>query len=846
MIYQEQKDEILVSATLLGDKSAYEALVVRWQNRVLSAARQITHSEPLAEDAAQDAFVTAWLKLNTLHDGSKYGAWVSRIAKNRAKNLLIHYREWIDTDLVTAKASNILENMPAPDETELLHENISALSEKVRKVITLYYFEGYSIAEIAQMLAIPRGTVKARLHDGRNKLRKEYGLVNEKVNDTLLDKVMNKIEELKLWRFRKDKTGFDTIWQECLAAVEALPESTQKYHALADTLMHGYWWVKGKANDEVLARIRNAAEQSHNEETMESVVCREMKRVSGEERIQLIRGELIPRMEQQNFIKAQGYLHFWLGRELIEGNKEDGISEYQKTLELLTPADVCYACAQAAIACESADLPEKVLCHATAEEYRNIDGQYRFWSRQGYTRGNNELRYLAQSAVGYYSSLCEGRFFIPDAQVGDSYTSLDGKSHLIFERDGVSVHTPCGVFTDCAVWRSEECRNINYDHTVKTYYKDGVGIVCQELYTPQNRMLTCMLTDYTVVGGSGLLPLAAGNRWSYAFKELKEEFFPHTYHREVTYADGQRATVSEYAIGTRLGYDPDSWEDAILELCEQYYVKNDPQNDNAHIVDVSAALERAEHLARTPLEKAHTKAACTVARQLMEGEPTLHPEPKLHNHWTFFTRWAVRQNDESLRLMWNNNYSLQWYDMDSDWTPGTWESRHPLFYSDIYNILQQAIGTMWSDDWVAGADITRKFVRYGSEVKAHITVSDAGTVTTAAGNFENCLEVKITCKGLAGVPSFMADPKEYYFAPGVGIIKTVHHYGNHAEHCGVYELSSYAGTGEGYFPFEPGMERVYDAVGLTDGYVSQTTYTCEQDEHGTLWLFAARLGYRNL
>ncbi len=165
MLYLQEKDEALVNMTLLGDQKAYGALVLRWQKAVLSAAHAVTRSDPLAEDAAQDAFVSAWLALSKLNDPSKYGAWVVRIAKNRAKNLVLRYKEWLDIDtVITAEYESgiFYEGMAEPsDENELLHENVSALSEKIRKVITLHYFEGYSIAEISDMLAIPTGTVKA-------------------------------------------------------------------------------------------------------------------------------------------------------------------------------------------------------------------------------------------------------------------------------------------------------------------------------------------------------------------------------------------------------------------------------------------------------------------------------------------------------------------------------------------------------------------------------------------------------------------------------------------------------------------------------------------------------------
>ena len=88
-------DKTLVEQTLLGDTDAYEALVWRHQARVLSRAKWITKSDFMAEDAAQDAFVTAWIKLDCLKDREKFASWVCRIAENCAKEMLIRFREYL-------------------------------------------------------------------------------------------------------------------------------------------------------------------------------------------------------------------------------------------------------------------------------------------------------------------------------------------------------------------------------------------------------------------------------------------------------------------------------------------------------------------------------------------------------------------------------------------------------------------------------------------------------------------------------------------------------------------------------------------------------------------------------
>jgi len=243
MHYSQTSDETLVTLTLTGDADAYEELVKRYQTQVLIAANAIMHNTYLAEDAAQDAFVSAWMKLNILREPSKYGTWVCRIAQNCARNMLIRMREYISFDLLENTEHDNAEEVDgaliSSEEYRELHDSIERLPQKIRTVIILHYFEGLSIAQIAARMKISEGTVKWQLHNGRQKLRKELGAMDEKTSDTLVKKVMKKVEELKLWRLKQNKTGFETIYRNVLEDVESLPESVDRSHALADVLMHG-------------------------------------------------------------------------------------------------------------------------------------------------------------------------------------------------------------------------------------------------------------------------------------------------------------------------------------------------------------------------------------------------------------------------------------------------------------------------------------------------------------------------------------------------------------------------------------------------------------------------------
>ena len=219
--YQNENDETLVMLTLAGEQSAYEVLVVRYQRAVVASAYSVVRIQFISEDAAQDAFVTAWMKLNTLRQADKYGSWVCRIAKNCAVNMAKRFHSYLPLDAVDNldidtlspqdAGRNPAEVLTLSEQNAELYQGIGKLPEKIKKIIHLYYFEGLSVAQIAEKMALAEGTVKWQLHDGRKRIRKELCAMNEKYSDTLVERVMKKVEELKLWQLVHDKTGFEKV-----------------------------------------------------------------------------------------------------------------------------------------------------------------------------------------------------------------------------------------------------------------------------------------------------------------------------------------------------------------------------------------------------------------------------------------------------------------------------------------------------------------------------------------------------------------------------------------------------------------------------------------------------------
>ena len=378
--------------TLAGEQSAYETLVVRHQRAVMASAVSVTHNQHMAEDASQDAFVTAWMKLDTLQDGRKFSAWVCRIAKNCALNMVRRFRSYLPFEALENLAfddgqrQNPAELYALAEERDELNESIGKLPQKVGEIIRLHYFEGLSIAEIAGRMRISEGTVKWQLHDGRKRIRKGLCAMNEKYNDTLVQRVMKKVAELRLWQFKNDKSGFEAVYRDVLREVEELPESQDKSYALADVLLCGWWWLPGEKNDALLKRIADAAIEGKNEEAMTFIVIKEDSRFWGSAKIDFMRSEQIPRLEQAGFRQTLGREYFWLGYYAFrEGRTEEGEQAYSKVREILTEADAYYHMVPYARRMEEALSAAYKDKHAysyrigtASYEFRYADGSLRF------------------------------------------------------------------------------------------------------------------------------------------------------------------------------------------------------------------------------------------------------------------------------------------------------------------------------------------------------------------------------------------------------------------------------------------------------------------------------------
>nr|MCR4904705.1 RNA polymerase sigma factor [Clostridiales bacterium] len=722
---------------------------------------------------------------------------------------------------------------------EDLHALVDALSEKLRETIRLHYFEGYSVNEIAERLSVPAGTVKWRLAQGRKQLRKGYGIMEKEYdeNEALVSRVMRQVEELKLWRLRSDKTGFEEEYANVLAAVEALDESKEKQHMLADVWLRGAWWIPGKANDEMFAEIKAAAVRGHNDDVMQSVAAREYGKIpKGEERVKFMRQTQIPELEAAGFSKTVGMVFFWLGEELRDlGRMEEAYEAFEKTISVLEPTNVYYANALSAI------WTEKKLAEAEAagdkdagmanmgETYQKIGGKWYFWQEPGYWRGKN--MHSIQIAPFFWLSRCDELIDDPDMKPGDTRTSSDGNAIMTCLLADEPVVTPAGTFENCLEFRTTDKSRSDYDTT--TVIAPGIGIVKQINHSLKWKVV---LKKYRISGGDGRIPFAVGNRWEYHI-EKEGHLIEDEQYMEVT---GVTDTLAAMSIGmfARLRYDVNSWLGCTLAARNGYFVPEG--TDGGHLVDVEKYLAGAERTAKTRREKVHTAVANKVMRSIFATDDVFYPDYTEKLRWTFFELYAPQRNGDSLCLGESDRtYSFEL----KDWFWKDGKSCFDMFAvgcNFLYEIVDFALGALWSDKWIPGYSEERKFKQYDMDVSGKIAVGEDETVETPVGTFPNCRHLAADMRGGFG---YWSGHTEFWYAEGVGLVKFL----RTVTECGepwrnaVWLLTEMTGTGEGFFPAADGFFRRYEAQNLENGYHGSAEYTYLEDDQG-LTIYKAAFG----
>ena len=161
----------LVAAAIAGDRDAFRVLVEPVVPRALGLAAILTRSQTDAEDAVQDALLTAWRGLPGLRDADAFPAWFRQHVVRSAMRTAKRRGRVLELDLNAPDAADALDRAV---EQRTLGRAFDRLEPDDRLLLTLHHYLGLPVAETATHLAIPIGTVKSRVHAAMGRLRAAY------------------------------------------------------------------------------------------------------------------------------------------------------------------------------------------------------------------------------------------------------------------------------------------------------------------------------------------------------------------------------------------------------------------------------------------------------------------------------------------------------------------------------------------------------------------------------------------------------------------------------------------------------------------------------------------------
>ena len=166
-------DDLLVLRCQEGDAQALAELIDRWQQRLWRHAWRLTGDETAAWDVLQEAWIGISRQLAALEDATAFPAWAYRIVGNKSRDWIRRQQRRRRAD-VTYGGSRRETGEPTVgghSQAADLQEALARLPGQDRAILALRYQDGFDVAEIAEILHIPAGTVKSRLHYARERLR---------------------------------------------------------------------------------------------------------------------------------------------------------------------------------------------------------------------------------------------------------------------------------------------------------------------------------------------------------------------------------------------------------------------------------------------------------------------------------------------------------------------------------------------------------------------------------------------------------------------------------------------------------------------------------------------------
>ena len=177
----EHDDSNLIRRTLEGETDAFGYMVRRYQDRLFNGMAHMLRCEVEAEDVVQEAFILAMTRLTSFRGDSSFFTWLYRIAFNVAVSRRRKKRPTVsmERDQVNQtwaeenESSSPSHRMEQQERISLVHQALGQLSEEHRAILVLREMDGQCYETISEILDMPIGTVRSRLHRARMQLKQQ-------------------------------------------------------------------------------------------------------------------------------------------------------------------------------------------------------------------------------------------------------------------------------------------------------------------------------------------------------------------------------------------------------------------------------------------------------------------------------------------------------------------------------------------------------------------------------------------------------------------------------------------------------------------------------------------------
>ena len=181
-------DDELVRRFKDGDRYAYSEIVRRYQDRVFTQCLRWLGDRQVAEEVAQDVFIALFRSLPKFRGDSRLSTWIFRVVTNHCKNRRLYRRRRAHGRHEPLEGTRAAEDDEAParqlaaegpgtdasvqrsEAEQLVHDSLAQLDDEQREIILMRDVQDLSYQEIGEILDLPRGTVKSRIHRARAQL----------------------------------------------------------------------------------------------------------------------------------------------------------------------------------------------------------------------------------------------------------------------------------------------------------------------------------------------------------------------------------------------------------------------------------------------------------------------------------------------------------------------------------------------------------------------------------------------------------------------------------------------------------------------------------------------------